>query len=305
MIYLPGKEKWIKKVYETIRTFKPDVLQCDLLQACVFLPRELRRSALAFGQDSLSRFSRTRALNASHPLRRLVFSIDASAYRFAERCYESYPVAVFLSPADLQELRGCTRGIVIRLGVDAKEWDPLPEEPTIGFGGNLSYLPNVEGVREFVNRYWEALRKMVPDIRFIIAGRSPDPSLRVLSRLHEGITVEENPDDLGAVLRRARVIVSPVSWGSGQKNKILEALAISRPVLCDSHMIEGTELQDGVHLVVARATSDWTEGLVSLLRSSERLESLRRSGYMHVRDHCSWSEAATRLADIYRSVAES
>lgn len=302
MANLPWGAAWSTALVRAVETLRPDVIHAELLPACRNVPADLRARTLAVAQDSWSRFSATRARYARPAWRRLAFLADAVAYTWAERCYRSFPLSVFVNERDARGVGG-PRVRIISLGADAGELGMLPEEPVLVFAGNLSYGPNVHGLLRFIKRVLPGLETEVPGLTLVLAGREPDGELLREASRRRSVELAANPPDLRPFLRRARVVLVPVFWGAGQKTKILEALAEGRPVVCTPHAVAGSPLRDGEHLLVAGALEDWRRVLAGALKDHVLLESVRRAGHALVAGQLGWERHARAMAEAYEEVA--
>jgi glycosyltransferase involved in cell wall biosynthesis len=106
------------------------------------------------------------------------------------------------------------------------------------------------------------------------------------------ITTGEVPD-VRASLRDAGVVVVPVLHGSGTRFKILEALALARPVVSTPLGAEGLDIRDGEHLLI-REIDQFPEAIIRLLRDPELGRRLGQAGRCVVEEQYSW-EAAEQI----------
>jgi|SRR5580704_1426611 sugar transferase (PEP-CTERM/EpsH1 system associated) len=102
-------------------------------------------------------------------------------------------------------------------------------QPYIIFTGTMDYLPNVDAVIFFCNKVFPNLKKAVPNLHFVIAGRNPVPEVRRLSQ-DSSIHVTGSTPDMRPYLKGALMAVAPLRIARGVQNKILEALAMGLPV---------------------------------------------------------------------------
>lgn len=293
---------WRRAVASAAEHFNPDVLHADMLQACLVTPPALRKNALGFGQDSFRRFSATRSSTEVNWLKRFIYSVDTLGYGLYERCYKQFGACAFLSVDDIIASGSPENAVLVENGVALQPADSLPDAPTIFFGGNLQYLPNREGVSYFVKDIFPALSQNIPNLRLVIAGRSPERDL--LNLASDKIDIVANPSDLGALLRSARVAICPVKWGAGQKNKILDAAAAGRPIVADPHMIEGSAFEAGKHVLTASTPSEWIDAVVRLLKSDDEAEKLRNSARELVRTRYSWVTSSEIIENCYLRLYE-
>ena len=107
--------------------------------------------------------------------------------------------------------------------------------------------PNADGVLSFAATILPVLRREDPDLRFVIAGRNPTAAVRQLAR-RPGIEVTGSVPDVRPYLANARAVVAPLRIARGIQNKVLEALAMGKPVLASPAVCRtfGAELPYGV-----------------------------------------------------------
>jgi glycosyltransferase involved in cell wall biosynthesis len=138
-------------------------------------------------------------------------------------------------------LAGMRKVDVIPNGVDADYFQPGPEVPerdTAVFWGRLDFGPNVQALQWFCREVWPSVRRSRPHARFTIIGFQPGPEVRELATL-AGVTLIGDLPDLRSTVRSNAVVVLPFVSGGGIKNKLLEAAALGRPIVCTPAAMRG------------------------------------------------------------------
>ena len=97
-----------------------------------------------------------------------------------------------------------------------------PRTIDFGFWGNLGYFANQDAVRTILARLWPHIRRQRPAATLFLGGADA-PAWILRQHGRDGITVESPMKDREAKLRRIRVALLPLSFGSGMSNKTLEA----------------------------------------------------------------------------------
>jgi sugar transferase (PEP-CTERM/EpsH1 system associated) len=183
-------------------------------------------------------------------------------------------VMLLASTADAAKLARMAPGARIAVlpnGVDVDYFRPLPDpgRHILLFWGHLRYPPNADGIVWFCQDIFPNVREAVPDAELLVAGKEPPPEVAALGRV-PGVKVMGYVPDLRPYLAQASVVVVPLRFGTGIRNKILEAFAAGRAVVSTSLGWEGLDVAPGRHLEVADEPSAFCAALVNLLRDPTR-----------------------------------
>lgn len=171
--------------------------------------------------------------------------------------------SVFVTEEEAQRFRHsapeCAGSVtVIRNGVDADFFSPAHAFPSpfargeraIVFTGAMDYWPNVDAVVWFAREVLPAIRRAQPAARFYVVGMNPDASVRALAR-DAAVTVTGRVPDVRPYLRHAAVVVAPLRVARGIQNKVLEAMAMAKPVVASAACASALSARPGVDLAVA------------------------------------------------------
>jgi hypothetical protein len=161
---------------------------------------------------------------ASRGLARAFWKSEArKAERLERSAAERYDAIVTVTPSESQ--RFGAKGVALPIGIAVTDLGDAPRTIDFGFWGRLAYFANEEAVRTIVTRIWPRIRAQRSNATLFIGGSDAPSWIR---RLHgrDGITVESpmpSASSRDATLRRIRVALLPISFGSGQSLKTLEA----------------------------------------------------------------------------------
>jgi polysaccharide biosynthesis protein PslH len=175
--------------------------------------------------------------------------------------------------------------------------DSLPVRRTDGrtimFCGLLSYEPNIDAVHFFAKSIFPQVRRIVPDARLLIVGRTPPPEI---GALHDGETIVVAADvpSVAEYYETATIAVVPLRFGGGTRIKILEAWAHGVPVVSTTIGCEGLECVDGEHLMMADAAELFGRRCVALLRSPELQAQMSTAAWRLVSELYRWDDIGAR-----------
>lgn len=223
-------------------------------------------------------------------------------------------VSLFVSEAEASLFRanvglGCDRAAALENGVDlnyfnpAADFKPLTNDervrgPLLVFTGQMDYRPNVEAVESFARRSLPHIRERYPDAQFAIVGRNPVSAVRALAGL-PGIIVTGAVPDVRGWLAAADIVVAPLRLARGIQNKVLEAMAMARPVVLSPQAAEGIDAVDGTDFLIADSTEE-VSAVLALLDDSNCAARLAASGRTRVEQRYSWQATLKNLPDIMK-----
>lgn len=187
---------------------------------------------------------------------------------------------------------------IIENGVDAANFSsdaitPVDApRPLIVFTGQMDYAPNIDAVTGFVR---DVLPKM-PGATFAIVGRAPSKSVRALAS--DRVIVTGEVPDTRPWLAAADVVVAPLALARGIQNKVLEAMAMARPVVASPTAAEGIDAVRGIELLVADGAEETARTISDLLADADRARTIGMAARERVLARYSWEARLAPLAEL-------
>jgi polysaccharide biosynthesis protein PslH len=180
-------------------------------------------------------------------------------------------------------------------GVDADHFAPDPARPSpfaagelpVVFTGAMDYWPNIDAVTWFAREMLPALRRERPEVRFHIVGRSPTAAVRALAS--DAVSVSGTVPDVRPYLQHAAVVVAPLRLARGIQNKVLEAMAMGRPVVAARECGEAIHATAGTELLLAGEPADYIAQLSALLADPQRAARIGDGGRQRVTSNHVWT----------------
>jgi sugar transferase (PEP-CTERM/EpsH1 system associated) len=216
---------------------------------------------------------------------------------------ERVDASLFVSAAEAGLFRaiGGTGDIqVIENGIDTTTFDPAADfapvtapDPLIVFTGQMDYAPNVEAVRWFVAEVLPA----IPRATFAIVGRAPSPEVQSLAS--DRVIVTGEVADVRGWLAAATVAVAPLRIARGIQNKVLEAMAMARPVVVSDAAAEG--IDHAGTLRTARDAADFVREVSALIADRGLGDTLGQAARRQVQARYGWDARLSgldRLLDL-------
>lgn len=215
---------------------------------------------------------------------------------------------VAVSEADAVALRRLVPRLhvaVVPNGVDLTFLHPgvVPSLPGIAphalvFTGKMDYRPNVDAVLWFADHVLPLILQQVPDAHFYVVGQQPHERLARLAG-QPAITLTGRVPDVRPYIAAAAVYVVPLRIGGGTRLKVLEAMAMARPIVSTRLGCDGFAFTDGQEVVFADDPPAFAAAVVALLHDSPRAEALGARARQHVEAELGWDAIVPRLEALY------
>jgi glycosyltransferase involved in cell wall biosynthesis len=246
--------------------------------------------------------------------RSLVESLYVRRYAPRVRAYEGKMAPRFarcltVSRADarhLTEIAPTARLEVIPSGVDTEYFYPSPdvqEEPhRMVLTGSFEWKPKHHNLRVLLAEIVPRIRAKVPEAKLYVVGKGVPEELRRLAERTPGVTVTGTVPDVRPYVWRSSLVLNYLESGGGIALKVLEAMAMRRPVLSNSLGCEGIEVEHGREVFLADGAEEFAGAAAHLLEDAAVRRSLAEKGYQRVPELYSWAIIANRLQDCYETV---
>jgi sugar transferase (PEP-CTERM/EpsH1 system associated) len=275
-------------------------------QMAQFVPQPLRpRFVMDLGDVDSAKFAQY-ADEGRGPMRwvhrreaGLLFAVEqATAARADLTTFVSEAeAALFRERTGLANIRALSNGIDLDTFDPAAKFERLDgaakgEGPVLLFTGQMDYAPNVDAVCWFAGE----VMPLLPKARFVVAGRNPTTEVRGLEGAR--VTVTGTVPDIRSWLDAADIVVAPLRIARGIQNKVLEAMAMAKPVVASPAAFEGIEAQAGRDLLVADGAGAMAEAISALLADKEIAGTLGRSARACMERSYSWDQRLAPLGEM-------
>lgn len=194
---------------------------------------------------------------------------------------------------------------VIPNGIDTQAYCPRQGRqqvsevrPMLVFTGTMDFRPNVDAVLWFAQRVLPRIRAEFPQVRFSVVGQRPHRRLDPL-RDNSAVTLTGWVEEVQPYIAQATVYVAPLRVGGGTRLKLLEAMAMGRPVVATRLGAEGYPVTDGQQLMLADTPDEFAGAVISLLQSPERRVALGESARSFVERRYDWRVIVPRVEGVY------
>jgi glycosyltransferase involved in cell wall biosynthesis len=300
-----------ERLRRVLGEWRPDIAQIEYTVMGIYL-RELEAAGVPIVLVEPDPASHA-ALDLQRVSRRnrLLRRLDVLAWKqFEPNVLHRVDAAVVYTARDAQLLSAHTpQGVLscIPFGTDFVERFPGANGEADGadvlFFGSFVHFPNVDAARRLKDAIFPRVRARHPRSSLYIVGEDPPSEFEAVE---DGrIVVTGRVPDLAPYLARAAVVAVPLRFGSGMRVKVLEALAVGKPVVASPLAIEGLGVVDGEQLLTAETDDEFAER-ISLVLGDDRLRArLGTDARAWAERNLTWEATLDRFDELYRGLLAS
>ncbi|MCP4536932.1 MAG: glycosyltransferase [Chloroflexi bacterium] len=188
--------------------------------------------------------------------------------------------------------------VAVPTGIDIDELS-LMKRPTrlcnIMFIGSMYYKPNIEAALFLCQEILPLIKQQIPDVHLFLVGSKPPKEVLRLGQQTEGVTVTGYVDSVIPYYEQSCLTLVPLRAGSGIRIKILESLALGRPVVSTTVGCEGLHLTHNQNILVADTPADLAAQAVRLMVDTELWQRIVSNGRRQVEQVYDWRATGRQL----------
>jgi sugar transferase (PEP-CTERM/EpsH1 system associated) len=272
--YDGGLAAWVDKLLAERRPGRAFICSSAMAQYLLGKPHFPARTVMDFADvdaDKWRQYAETR----SGPMRWVYARESRTLLAYDRQVGAAVDAGTFVSPAEAALFREvapelAAKTYAVNSGVDAEYFSPEHsfaspyQGETVVFTGTMSYWPNVDAVTWFAHEILPLIRRSRPDLQFYIVGSSPSPEVAELAAI-PGVVVTGRVADVRPYVARAAAVVVPLRIANGVQNKVIEAMAMAKPVIATPKALTGVSLDREREIVVGDGTAAFAEAVATTL----------------------------------------
>jgi len=301
--------EFAEKIRELVSTIDFDIIQIEDSYMGLYLnalPKKIwSKTILVFHDIIFSKYERLARIEPKGT-RKIRKWLNGKMMRLWEPSYaRHFGRCVVMSESDRKLLGLVNSELKIEIipnGVDTKLYQPLPTPANprnLLFVGNMSYRPNIDAMIFFCKEILPIICKEL-SVELWIVGVNPSPELAQLAG--DDIHITGRVEDLRPYYEKSAVCVVPLRAGGGTRLKILEAMALGRPVVSTTIGCEGIDAIDGRHLFIADTPEQFAEKTLALLTDLPLRQRIVDQARDFVVVHHDWDAIVEKLVSVYRDI---
>lgn len=307
---------WLPEFGELIRTtannFHPDIVEFHHLNTAAYencvrgVPRVLREHNIEY------KVWERHGLHSQRPIERLYVRLCSPRVRkFEAKMASRFDKCITVSPADaefLREISPLANTESIPSGVDTEYFRPvhdIPEEAlSLVFTGSFAWKPKQHNLRILLKELYPRIAVQLPEAKLYVVGKGIPSQIANEYRNHPRVILTGEVPDVRPFLARASLVLNYLESGGGIALKVLEAMAMQKPVLSNTLGCEGIQGQHGRDVFLADGQEEFAKAAVHLLRNRDLRDSIAMHGTDLIKREYSWHVISKRFSACYAELLE-
>jgi len=292
-----------RKITELLKTKKFDIIFVDnpsmlYYVSNVSLPKILEIWSIPQIHYEGYKFEK----NLIKKIQRLLLSLAAKSY---EKSYKKFNVCITPTEQERDALNSYLPNLnisVIPFGIntDLRSENFEQEFSSLLFLGNMGDPYNQRSILYFYEKIYPIIKEKIPDIKLYIVGKDPSEKILKLA-IDNSVSITGYVEDVRPYLARASVVTLPVH-GYGIKTRLLEAMAMGKPVVTSSAGIHGIAVTAGENIFIADNPKEFARRVIELLNDEELRNRIGTNARKLMEEEYSWEKMTDKLNDVFQKV---
>jgi glycosyltransferase involved in cell wall biosynthesis len=285
-----------------------DIIQLEGLYVCPYIPviRENSKAKIIYRAHNIEHEIWSRTAIMAHGLEKWYLkNLSKRIKKFEVQTLNKYDLLVPITGRDgaiLDKLGNKKPRHVSQTGIDSSVLIPNSKNlkhPTLFHIGSLEWSPNQEGLIWFFDNCWDSIREKYPDLRFYIAGRNAPVWFQRMLNLTNVVFMGEVADAYEFINSKS-IMVVPLFSGSGMRIKIIEGMALGKPIVTTAIGTEGISTTSGVNIVVTEDAAGFVQSISDLIENREYFDKIGKNAIEYIHENFDNLSSAGALIEFYK-----
>ncbi len=294
-----------------VDAFKPDLILCEWTPYAKFAEDIKGIPRVVSAHNVESRIWRRYYETENNPAKKWYIARQVEKLeRFEKEVFASFEGIMAVSQSDACEIKNIcpeARVDVVDNGVDLDYFNheaQKVDENSLVFVGSMDWRPNQDAVTFFVKEIFPLIRQKKPEAHAVFVGRKPPEFIHAYNDI-DGIEVTGSVKDIRPYVHSSAVYVVPLRIGGGTRLKILDAMAMHKPIVSTVVGAEGLDVTDRENILLAKTAQSFADQVVRLMDDKALQEKLAKKGRELVEAKYGWDSLAAKLENFLIEVARS
>ncbi len=297
-----------KELINLLKKKKFDIVQLEGLYVCPYIPiiRKYSNAKIVYRAHNIEHeiWERTSEL-AKGWKKWYLKNLSQRIKKYEKNILNKYDLLVPITERDgsiLDRLGNKKPKHVSQTGIDSSVLIPNAktlEYPSLFHIGSLEWAPNQEGIIWFIENCWFEIHNRFPELNFYVAGRNA-PHWLIQKIVGPNISFLGEVEDAYDFMNSKGIMVVPLFSGSGMRIKIIEGMALGKPIVTTPIGTEGISTTSGVNILIAENREEFIESVSKLVENTELFNMIGKNAIEYIHEKFDNLAASASLVDFYK-----
>ena len=229
---------------------------------------------------------------------------------FEQKTWKKFDWIFVCSHVDKKEVEtriGHSKVAIVANGVDIQYYSPKDidiKEKSLIYTGLMSWRPNEDAVVYFLKEVYPLIKMEVRQVTFWVVGNNPTEAVKKFAEHDGSVAVTGYVDDVRQYVLQSEIFVVPLRIGSGTRLKILEAMAMGKPIVSTTIGCEGLEVTPGENITIADTPAEFARRIVELLKNPQLTRNIGLAARRLVQEKYTWERITENLNQLVREISK-
>ena len=303
-------EAFAEKVVEVLERDKYDIVQLEMLYMTPYI-------------DVIRNHSKAKIILRSHNVEHLIWQrVTANTDNTIKRSYlagltrklknyelnaiNQYDGIATISKKDAEFYLNNNATIPVEdvsFGVDMKKYNVSTEPyefPSLFHLGSMNWMPNEEGIKWFIDNAWNLIAEKFPTLKFYLAGRMMPEWIENLNI--SNVEVIGEVENAQKFINSKSIMIVPLFSGSGIRIKIIEGMALGKPIISTEIGAEGINYTNGSNILIANTPEEFLQAIERFVSSRDFCEEVGKNARKLIEDDHDIDKITQKLLAFYQRV---
>jgi glycosyltransferase involved in cell wall biosynthesis len=289
-----------------------DIIQLEGLYVCPYIPviRANSKAKVIYRAHNIEHEIWSRTAIMAHGFEKWYLkNLSKRIKRFETQILNKYDLLVPITGRDgaiLNKLGNTKPVHISQTGIDSSVLIPNSKNlnhPTLFHIGSLEWSPNQEGLIWFFENCWDAIREKYPDLQFFVAGRNAPPWFQRMLNL-PNVVFKGEVADAYEFMNSKSIMVVPLFSGSGMRIKIIEGMALGKPIVTTPVGTEGISTTSGKNIIITTDAEGFVQSISDLIENREYFDKISRNAIEYIHENFDNLSSAGALIEFYKKHTE-
>ena len=308
-------EEFNRKLIETFQIQDFDIVQIETVFLMPYVPliRKYSKARIVLRAHNIEHLIWQRLYrNCNLPFKKIYLKhLAKTLKKFELKAVNSADGVITISRPDLVffQNNGCKVPIrIISFGLDKELINSVQSRSgavcnstlNIGYIGSMNWIPNIEGVKWFLNKVWNPYFLSSAKLHFHLAGRNIPAEFSNYACAN--VAIHGEVPDANAFIEDMDIIVVPLFSGSGIRIKIIESMLHKKPVITTTIGAEGINCTDRHDVIIANTAQEFFDAITLLSENGDLRNIIGGNAYELIHLEHNMDVITPLLVEFYQSL---